>query len=57
VHVERIIRKLGVPDRTQAAVRALELGFLLWIQGGDPRPDPEHSLDDEPARDRIDHPE
>jgi DNA-binding NarL/FixJ family response regulator len=27
VHVERIIRKLGVPDRTQAAVRAIELGF------------------------------
>jgi DNA-binding NarL/FixJ family response regulator len=27
VHVERIIRKLGVSDRTQAAVRALELGF------------------------------
>ncbi len=27
VHVERIIRKLGVCDRTQAAVRAIELGF------------------------------
>jgi DNA-binding NarL/FixJ family response regulator len=27
VHVERIIRKLGVSDRTQAAVRAIELGF------------------------------
>jgi DNA-binding NarL/FixJ family response regulator len=26
VHVERIIRKLGVSDRTQAAVRAIELG-------------------------------
>jgi DNA-binding NarL/FixJ family response regulator len=28
VHVERIIDKLGVSDRTQAAVRALELGYL-----------------------------
>ena len=28
VHVERIIDKLGVSDRTQAAVRAVELGFL-----------------------------
>src|SRR5437870_4558112 len=28
VHVERIINKLGVSDRTQAAVRAIELGFL-----------------------------
>jgi len=28
VHVERIIRKLDVSDRTQAAVRAIELGFL-----------------------------
>jgi len=27
VHVERIIRKLGVSDRTQAAVRAIELGI------------------------------
>jgi DNA-binding NarL/FixJ family response regulator len=27
VHVEHIIRKLGVSDRTQAAVRAIELGF------------------------------
>ncbi len=27
VHVERIIRKLDVSDRTQAAVRAIELGF------------------------------
>jgi DNA-binding NarL/FixJ family response regulator len=27
VHVERIIRKLGVSDRTQVAVRAIELGF------------------------------
>ena len=27
VHVERIIRKLEVSDRTQAAVRAIELGF------------------------------
>jgi DNA-binding NarL/FixJ family response regulator len=28
VHVERIIDKLGVSDRTQAAVRAVELGYL-----------------------------
>jgi DNA-binding NarL/FixJ family response regulator len=28
VHVERIISKLGVSDRTQAAVRAVELGYL-----------------------------
>jgi DNA-binding NarL/FixJ family response regulator len=28
VHVEHIISKLGVSDRTQAAVRALELGLL-----------------------------
>ena len=28
VHVERIIRKLGASDRTQAAVRAIELGLL-----------------------------
>jgi DNA-binding NarL/FixJ family response regulator len=27
-HVERIIRKLGVSDRTQAALRALELGLV-----------------------------
>jgi DNA-binding NarL/FixJ family response regulator len=27
VHVERIIRKLEVSDRTQAAVRAIEMGF------------------------------
>jgi DNA-binding NarL/FixJ family response regulator len=28
VHVERIIRKLGASDRTQAVVRAIELGLL-----------------------------
>jgi len=28
IHVERIIRKLGASDRTQAAVRAIELGLL-----------------------------
>jgi DNA-binding CsgD family transcriptional regulator len=28
VHVERIIAKLGVSDRTQAAVRAVELGMV-----------------------------
>ena len=27
-HVERVIRKLGVSDRTQAAVRAVELGLV-----------------------------
>ena len=27
-HVERIIAKLGVSDRTQAAVRAIELGYI-----------------------------
>ncbi len=27
VHVERIMRKLGVSDRTQAAIRALEIGL------------------------------
>jgi DNA-binding NarL/FixJ family response regulator len=27
-HVEHIIAKLGVSDRTQAVVRALELGIL-----------------------------
>ncbi len=27
-HVERIIRKLGVSDRTQAALRAIELGLV-----------------------------
>jgi NarL family two-component system response regulator LiaR len=33
VHVERIIRKLEVSDRTQAAVRAIELG-LIPSKGG-----------------------
>jgi DNA-binding NarL/FixJ family response regulator len=28
VHVERIIRKLGVSDRTQAVVRAIDLGLV-----------------------------
>jgi DNA-binding NarL/FixJ family response regulator len=28
VHVERSIDKLGVSDRTQAAVRAVELGYI-----------------------------
>ncbi len=28
VHVERIIRKLGVSDRTQAVVRAIETGLI-----------------------------
>src|ERR687897_172940 len=34
VHVERIIRKLEVSDRTQAAVRAIELGFSSPVNGG-----------------------
>ena len=34
VHVERIIRKLEVSDRTQAAVRAIELGFSAPDFGG-----------------------
>lgn len=29
-HVEHIIAKLGVVDRTQAAVRAIQLGVLSW---------------------------
>ena len=33
VHVERIIRKLDVSDRTQAAVRAIELGLLAPDSG------------------------
>lgn len=33
VHVERIIAKLGVVDRTQAAVRALELGLIAKEEG------------------------
>jgi len=28
IHVQHIIAKLGVSDRTQAAVRAIELGLL-----------------------------
>ena len=34
VHVERIIRKLGVSDRTQAAVLAIELGISSPGHGG-----------------------
>ena len=40
-HVRRIIAKLGVSDRTQAAVRATELGLLdadLQSSGDDPPP-------------------
>ncbi len=29
IHVEHILAKLGVSDRTQAAVRAIELGLLI----------------------------
>ncbi len=32
-HVQRIISKLGVSDRTQAAVRAVELGLLASRSG------------------------
>ncbi len=28
IHVEHILAKLGVSDRTQAAVRAIELGYV-----------------------------
>ena len=28
IHVRRIIRKLGVSDRTQASVKAIEMGLL-----------------------------
>jgi DNA-binding NarL/FixJ family response regulator len=28
IHVEHILAKLGVSDRTQAAVRAIELGYI-----------------------------
>jgi len=28
IHVEHILAKLGVSDRTQAAVRAIEMGLL-----------------------------
>jgi len=33
VHVQNVIRKLGVSDRTQAAVRAVELGMLATGTG------------------------
>jgi DNA-binding NarL/FixJ family response regulator len=29
VHVEHILAKLGVSDRTQAAVQAIELGYVI----------------------------
>ena len=32
-HVERIIGKLGVSDRTQAALRAIELGLVALKSG------------------------
>jgi DNA-binding NarL/FixJ family response regulator len=34
VHVEHIIRKLEVSDRTQAAVHAIQLGFSSPVSGG-----------------------
>ncbi len=33
IHVEHILAKLGVSDRTQAAVRAIELGLLHPVSG------------------------
>ena len=33
IHVERIIRKLGVSDRTQAAIRAIESGLVSLKHG------------------------
>jgi DNA-binding NarL/FixJ family response regulator len=39
VHVEHILSKLGVGDRTEAAVRALELGYITPDRSGQgPRP-------------------
>jgi DNA-binding NarL/FixJ family response regulator len=32
VHVEHILAKLGVGDRTQAAVRAIQLGYVVHRQ-------------------------
>jgi DNA-binding NarL/FixJ family response regulator len=32
VHVEHILAKLGVSDRTQAAVRAIELGLIPSVK-------------------------
>ncbi len=34
VHVEHILAKLGVSDRTQAAVRAIELGLIPSVSRG-----------------------
>ncbi|MDQ3523024.1 MAG: LuxR C-terminal-related transcriptional regulator, partial [Gemmatimonadota bacterium] len=34
VHVRRVIAKLGVSDRTQAVVRALELGLAPHPNSG-----------------------
>ena len=28
-HIERVLKKLGVSDRTQAAVKAIEMGLTL----------------------------
>lgn len=33
VHIERILRKLDVSDRTQAAVRAIEKGLFIPLPG------------------------
>jgi DNA-binding NarL/FixJ family response regulator len=39
VHVEHILGKLGVADRTQAAVRAVELGLVGGVIGSGPHGD------------------
>ena len=35
IHVERILAKLGVSDRTQAAVRAIHLGLVTPLDAGE----------------------
>jgi DNA-binding NarL/FixJ family response regulator len=37
-HVEHIIRKLGVSDRTQAVVRAIDLGLVGTVLSAAPKP-------------------
>jgi DNA-binding CsgD family transcriptional regulator len=38
-HVERVLAKLGATSRTEAAVRAIAEGLLVWV-GGQPPPPP-----------------